>query len=275
MRTLMLHGHATSAVIFKAQTGPFRSKLDKTFSFDFVDGPYPCAPPQALKSIISTAYAWTKSPDIDSVHDSVVWLADYMDKNGPYDCICCFSKAAVVVAAMLMDKSNEHLKTPGQPQLKSVIFMNGSIEYSLLEELGLSVSNEARDIKSQTEEQVKSRAAALPNLATAFLRPGARDRHWNDTSKLLHDPDKLPPSSDCFGLDFTALPPQELINIPTVHIVGAKDPIWPSSIQLAHLCDPAKRSFYDHGGGHDLPRMPQVATDIAKVFRELAEMGGG
>ncbi|KAJ5948193.1 hypothetical protein N7466_001208 [Penicillium verhagenii] len=270
MRTLMLHGHATSAFIFKAQTIPFRSKLDKSFTFDFVDGPYSCPPPRGLSTVVSTAYGWIKNNDIDSIREAVQWLVQYIEVNGPYDCICCFSKASAVVMAMLMDETlvDSELReriTPG-----SIIFINGSIEYPFLEELGMPISAKARQIKYKTEQLVKQRTDGVAKLARTLVKPGVGGGLWDDTSKLMHNPKRLPPVFDCFGLDFTFLPQNALLSIPSVHIVGAKDPIWPSGVQLAYLCDPAKRQFYDHQGGHDLPRTPQVGGDIAAIFKELS-----
>lgn len=156
---------------------------------------------------------------------------------------------------------------------KSIVFMNGSIDYSFLEDLGLPITEEARRLKYKTEELVKSKGDALSKLAITLVR-GASNGLWDDTSKLVHDPAKFPPPSDCFGLDYSLLPQDIVIDIPTVHILGAKDPIWPSGVQLAYLCDPEKRKFYDHKGGHDLPRTHQVSADISRIFKELAAVKG-
>jgi hypothetical protein len=271
----MLHGHATSALIFKAQTAPFRTNLDKSFSFDFVDGPYPCAVPRGLSLVISSAYTWMKTFDTAGVRDAVGWLTEYIEKNGPYDCICCFSKASVVVAAMLMYGARETDEAARERferiAPKSLVFINGSIEYDFLQDLGFPISAEARQKRSKTEQMVHSRTEGVSKLSRTLVRPGAGQGLWDDTSKLLHNPSKLPPPNDCFGVDFGKMPQDLVINMPTVHIVGAKDPIWPSGVQLAYLCDADKRSFYDHRGGHDLPRTQMVGADIAKIFKELAK----
>ncbi|KAI0197533.1 serine hydrolase-domain-containing protein [Astrocystis sublimbata] len=100
MHTLMLHGHATSAFIFKAQTGQFRSKLDKSFTFDFVDAPIPSELPASLKRVFKTAFTWIdEKRDVESVRDTAHWLLQYMEQNGPYDCVCCFSQSAAIRAA--------------------------------------------------------------------------------------------------------------------------------------------------------------------------------
>lgn len=133
----------------------------------------------------------------------------------------------------------------------------------------MSITEEARRTKFKTEELVKSKGDALSMLSVATVR-GTTNGLWDDTRKLMHDPTKIPPPSNCFGLDLTSLPEDVKIHLPTIHLVGGKDPIWPSSVQLSYLCDPDSRTFYDHQGGHDLPRTPKVSADIAGMFNELA-----
>lgn len=152
---------------------------------------------------------------------------------------------------------------------KALVFINGSLEYSFLEDLGLPIPREARQIKFKTEALVKAKTEDVSKLARTMVRPGAGNGLWDDTRRLMHDATKMPPASSCFGINFTLLPQNIMIRIPTVHIVGAKDPIWPSGVQISNLCDPDQRTFYDHKGGHDLPRTPQIGADIAKLFREL------
>ncbi|KAI1371137.1 serine hydrolase FSH [Hypoxylon crocopeplum] len=267
MRTLMLHGHSTSSFIFKAQSGPVRSKLGSSFQFDFIDGPYTCPPPKGLRLVLWKAYKWMETPGVDSIRRSVQWLLDHIEKNGPYDCICCFSKSSAVVAALILYHAREVASGSDKPlPFKSAIFINGSIEYSVLEDLGLPISEEAREIHSKTEDMVKAKVDAMSNLASSLVKPNGL---WEDTSQLLHDPKALPPPSSCFGLDMTVFPPELVINIPTVHMYGGKDPICPSSIQLAYLCDPKKRVLYDHQGGHDVPRTPEVVADMVAMFKRL------
>ncbi|KAI2618235.1 serine hydrolase FSH [Hypoxylon sp. NC1633] len=269
MRILMLHGHSTSSFIFKAQTGPIRSKLDSSFQFDFVDGPYTCPPPRGLRMVMWKAYKWTNGTSAEAIRSTVQWLLEYIEKNGPYDCICCFSKSSAIVAALLLYRAREAANGSDKPlPFKSAVFINGSLEYSVFDDLGLPVTQEAREIHAKTEEMVKAKVDAMSNLASSLVKPNGL---WDDKSQLLHDPSALPAPSGCFGLDFTTFPPDSVIGIPTVHMYGGKDPICPSSIQLAYLCDAKKRVMYDHRGGHDVPRTPGAVADMANMFKQLAK----
>lgn len=256
--------------------GQFRSQLDKSFTFDFIDGPYISPLPPSLARVFTSAYTWVDKKDAASIRSTMDWLLQYMHSNGPYDCVCCFSKAAAVIVAILLYHGREPPETRMPLPFKSVVFMNASIEYSVLEDLGLPITAEARDIQRQTEDIVRSRASNLQNLANLLtLKSTGEADMWKDTSELLHDASVLPSPERCFGVNFTAFPSDVFIGgLPTVHIYGSKDPIWPSSIQVAYLCSEGRRKTYDHQGGHDVPRLPQVAATIAALFKQLAKETG-
>jgi hypothetical protein len=137
----------------------------------------------------------------------------------------------------------------------------------VLEDLGLDVSERAHKLNDQTVVVMKRKAASLAHMAANLdqIRHGVG--LWDDTSDLIHDPAVMPEEKDVFGIDFTAVPEDMRIRIPTVHIYGAKDPRWPSSMQLAYFCQ--DRKMYDHGGGHDIPRSTEVSERIAGLFRQL------
>lgn len=139
----------------------------------------------------------------------------------------------------------------------------------MLEDLGYKVSPRAYEINDQTVGIMKAKAA---NLATMAANPGMIKVGvglWDDTTDLIHDPSVIPEEEDVFGLDMTKMPEDLRINIPTVHIYGAKDPRWPTSMQLASFSKEGSRRMYDHGGGHDIPRSTEVSERIAGLFRGL------
>lgn len=60
----------------------------------------------------------------------------------------------------------------------------------------------------------------------------------------------------------------ERINVPTFHVVGARDPGRFSSLTLYNLCDRHLTALYDHGKGHTIPwGLP--TEDITKGVREV------
>ena len=58
------------------------------------------------------------------------------------------------------------------------------------------------------------------------------------------------------------------INVPTLHVVGARDPALLSSMTLYNLCNQESAALYDHGKGHTIPWGPHTEK-ITSGFREV------
>ncbi|KAK1771337.1 family of serine hydrolases 1 [Phialemonium atrogriseum] len=267
MKILCLHGQGSSASVFKSQTAAIRAKLDRsTYTFDFVDAPYPCPPAPGINVMFESGhYAWYPKQTAPLIRSAHKWLVDYAEEHGPYDAVCCFSQGCALVMSFLLYHARE---TPREPlPFKSAIFICGGVPFPVLEDLGLPVPQRARDINDETVRVLKEKAGRLVQMAA---NPDQIQRGvglWDDSAGLLHDPTVMPSMSDVFGLDFTAFPEDVRIKIPTVHIYGAKDPRWPASLQLAFFCK--YRRMYDHGGGHDIPRSSEVSNAIAELIKRL------
>ncbi|KAI4200794.1 MAG: hypothetical protein LQ350_003702 [Teloschistes chrysophthalmus] len=61
----------------------------------------------------------------------------------------------------------------------------------------------------------------------------------------------------------------ERIRIPTVHIVGSRDPAYQSGLALYNLCDKASARIYDHGKGHTVPWDLKITQGMAKEIRAV------
>lgn len=62
----------------------------------------------------------------------------------------------------------------------------------------------------------------------------------------------------------------ERINVPTLHIIGARDPARLSSMTLYNLCNRHLAALYDHGKGHTIPWGPST-ENITKRFHEVIQ----
>lgn len=211
-------------------------------------------------------YAWYPKQTAPLIRGAHKWLVDYMDENGPYDAVFCFSQGCALVMSFLLYHARE---TPLEPlPFRSAIFVCGGVPLPVLDDLDLPVPQRARDVNDQTVRVLKAKAGHLAHMAA---NPDQIQRGvglWDDKEGLVHDPTVMPDESDVFGLDFTAMPEDVRIRIPTVQIYGAKDPRWPASLQLAHFCE--HREMYDHGGGHDIPRSTEVSNKIAALIKQLS-----
>lgn len=241
------------------------------FTFDFVDAPHSdgAAPGTDIMFDSARHASWWKDQTVGAIRTSHHFLDGYLARNGPYDILMGFSQGCSLIGSYLLYHARDESPTKKPVPFKAAIFVCGGMPLPVLEDLGVAVSQRARDINDLTSKLMLRRAGLIGELAGNLdrIKPGVG--LWDDLTGLLHDPEKMPEEKDVFGLDFTAMPQGLRITIPTVHIYGAKDPRWPASQQLAHFCE--NRKMYDHGGGHDIPRTTEVSTRLAELVQELAK----
>jgi len=219
-----------------------------------VDAPYPSTPAAGIDLFYSPPYYSFYDPNLASIKNGHKWLLDYIDKHGPYDGVMNFSQGCALSSSLLLYHQKFHPEKP--PPFKVAMFICGGVVHSALEDLGFEVTEAARAIEETSRVQLMARAST-----EAILKDGT-DR-WGVGFDSLLQKDK----SDIFGFNFNKVPKESLIQIPTVHIYGAKDPRYPSSITLAHFCEGSVRRTYDHGGGHDIPRLSDVSIEIAELVK--------
>jgi pimeloyl-ACP methyl ester carboxylesterase len=276
-RILCLHGHGTSAAIFKSQTAAFRAKLDQDYVFDFIDAPFPSRGAPGINAIYKSAtYTWWPQPTPQAIREAHSWVTKYACEHGKYDAVCCFSQGCSLAASMALYEAVEAAArstkglTPEQTlPFRAAIFICGGIPLQVLDDIGLEVPVDAHKIRKTAGQLLNKTAGRLSELAAnlELIEPGVG--LWDgNKDELIHDPKARPEPSEVFGLDFTRFPSSARIRMPTLHIYGAKDPMWPASIQLAEFCDVGRRE-YDHGGGHDIPRTTEVSNKIADMIKQL------
>lgn len=80
-----------------------------------------------------------------------------------------------------------------------------------------------------------------------------------------------PPNDPATGRTLLAddMEDDEMITIPTCHVVGAADPYLDASMALYNICDPDSAELFDHGGGHVIPRGKRVVQELSDVVREM------
>lgn len=242
----------------------FRAKLPADWEWDFPDGPFSAKPHPGIDLLFkSPTYSWWARNTAQAVRAAHLWIEEYMEENGPYDAVCCFSQGCSLIGTYLLYHAKE---CPDQPlPFRSAMFICGGMPLPVLEDLGLEVPQRAHEMNDRTVTLMKSKAAQLYDVDQLPRGHGL----WDYTKDLEHDGDDLPDESDCYGLDFTKFPEDIRIKIPTAHVYGAKDPRWPAGVQLAYFCD--DRIMYDHLGGHDIPRTSVVSLKLAEMLTEVNE----
>lgn len=66
----------------------------------------------------------------------------------------------------------------------------------------------------------------------------------------------------------------DLIAIPTCHVVGAGDPYLKGAVGLYNICDEDTAILFDHGKGHTLPRDPKTLKELAQTIRRMIPSEG-
>ncbi|CAK7220899.1 hypothetical protein SBRCBS47491_004344 [Sporothrix bragantina] len=280
MRVLCLHGKGTSGDIFRSQTAALRAKLDRSFEFDFVDGPFESTSAPGVDKLFdggSGAYAWWPTESPQAIRSAHAWLDDYLAAHGPYDALMGFSQGCLLISSYLMHRARDlgtspPANTPPLP-FRGVVFICGGLSFTSLEALGVVVPPKALAIEKRSVNALHAKTRLFRELAS---QPDQIQRGvglWDDTSTLVHELGApLPPDDDVFGMDYSPggdFPKDLFITLPTVNVYGNRDPRYPAALQLAYAS--RTRSMYDHGGGHDIPRTTEVSERIAGLIAQLAQ----
>ncbi|KAF1347665.1 serine hydrolase FSH [Delphinella strobiligena] len=301
MRFLCLHGKGTSAAILESQTAQFRCFLPPSYSgtehaFDFIDAPLLSDPaPPVDHFYAGPFYSWYALPLTSELENAHEWLSNLIQEKGPYDGVLGFSQGCALAATFLLRLQRDEIgqasirgRPPQQP-FKFAVFICGGLPLYYLADQGYDISEAARIHDKESGQALQSQASYA-----ALVEHG--DKRWNyiDRGKIGHS-DPAPDTSssemplaatfatarEVCGLDCAQILPEHMIQIPTVHIYGSRDPRMASAFQLARFCREDVKRIFDHGGGHDLPRTTVVSQKIAGLVswamdrvRQSAENGG-
>lgn len=290
MRVLGLHGMGTSGSIFASQTESFRARLPQTFTFDFLDAPFPSAPAPGIEVFYpdTNYFSFYPAPTTAAVQGAIHWLDEHLQAHGPYDALMGFSQGCGLISSYVLyhqKRQRERRLRPTEPDdgagdealpFKCAMFVCGGVVLDVLEDCGVKVTGRARDVNNETSRLLRARAGKLTDIANDPLGWPAGTGLWDHTADLVHDaagaarPDIDP--ADVFGLDLTDRAVGDMrITIPTAHVFSKKDPRYPASLQLAYLCDETRRTMFDHGGGHDIPRNSHVTQALTRFMESLAK----
>ena len=175
-----------------------------------------------------------------------------------------FSQGGSLASTLLLQLAISNLPAP----FKVGIFICGGMPLKVLDDLGLPVSQTARDWDDNSRQALFAQADSKAILESGRERWTGVTIGAAESYNLIDEIDE----TDVFGLDFSNFPERYRIRIPTVHIYGARDPRYPASVQLAHFCEEDKRRTYDHGSGHEIPRNAEVSKAIASLVEWSAKM---
>ncbi|KAI2621829.1 serine hydrolase FSH [Hypoxylon sp. NC1633] len=249
MKILCLHGDGQNGEVFQSDLALILPKLQNStvnLSLDFADAPllWSNVPAKDSPCHELRSYKYYKEEGAKDIREAHGWLAEKLEQESPYDGVIAFAQGAALVSSFLLYRQWYDHELP--PAFGFAIFIGGNIPLGVLKDLGVPVSNETEGVVAEAERQ-RDRGLG-PSLTHAAK---ARRAVFN--------------SDDCFGLNLNKMPLELKIRIPTVHVWGERDPLFPTSTQLAGLCDPYIRKIQVHGGAHEVPRDGKELTELAEL----------
>ena len=63
----------------------------------------------------------------------------------------------------------------------------------------------------------------------------------------------------------------EVVDVPTLHCIGADDPYLPGAMALYNVCEQDDAVLFDHGKGHTIPRDAQTLKELGEAVRGLGK----
>ncbi|GLA19454.1 hypothetical protein AnigIFM62618_007565 [Aspergillus niger] len=66
---------------------------------------------------------------------------------------------------------------------------------------------------------------------------------------------------------------EDMIEVPTCHIIGANDPYVDGTMALYGVCDPDTAIMFDHGKGHTIPRDVATMKEATEVIEQTRRRG--
>jgi hypothetical protein len=65
---------------------------------------------------------------------------------------------------------------------------------------------------------------------------------------------------------------EDVVDVPTLHCVGADDPYLAGAMALFNVCDQDQAILFDHGKGHTIPRDAQTLRELGDAVRGMDDM---
>ncbi|KAH6683358.1 serine hydrolase FSH [Halenospora varia] len=64
---------------------------------------------------------------------------------------------------------------------------------------------------------------------------------------------------------------EEIVDIPTLHVIGKRDPVYADSLELSRKCKKDRREVLEFYGGHEVPMSARLVGEIATAFERIVE----
>ncbi|KAH0292555.1 hypothetical protein M436DRAFT_73938 [Aureobasidium namibiae CBS 147.97] len=242
MKFLCLHGAYGNIPTFRVQLGPMIELLESTSSasFEFIQGRVPVTPPPGFESYFGSGPHFRFLKDKGEAEASAVeGIRVFPEADTPEDALrLLMPKGETTVGfAEAREAALEQLyeALDADPEIGGIIgYSEGAAAAATL------IYDEHERAKSE---------GYVPRIKAAIFFMG-----WpaiSETGPVLSDE------------------VEDLLEVQSLHIVGANDPYKDGALALYNLFDDNMVVFFDSAGGHTIPRHGKLLQELVQAVRDL------
>ncbi|KAF4124438.1 Serine hydrolase (FSH1) [Geosmithia morbida] len=240
MTVLCLHGAYGSAYKFQIQLQPFVQAVEKTGTMEFkwISGSYEANPPAGFKDYFGPPplYRFIDCDGISAMDDLLTKIRDIPQGLTAEDSLRKLVGDSPLFTPKALKASLDELigKIDEDPEV------DGILGYSE----GAAVS-----ASLILEEQRRFEEEGRPRrIKYAIFFAG-----W-PPARLVNGKVQMLFADEC----------EDMIDIPTCHIIGCNDPYVNGAMALYGMCDEDTAVMFDHGKGHTVPRDARTVAELTR-----------
>ncbi|KAK7431024.1 hypothetical protein QQZ08_002554 [Neonectria magnoliae] len=256
MKFLCLHGAYGSASNFQVQLGPFIQGVQRVSSstFKWINGGHGATPPPGFANYFGTPplFRFMEYDGVEGLDDMLVKIRNFPEGMTPEDAIRrLLGEEEMFTGDAVRGALSRLLETiDADPEIDACCYSlsitstwSGILGYSegATTAATLVLEERRRFEKDGTPRRIK--------CAVFFAGwPPVRLHEDNRVQCLLAD--------EC----------EDMIDIPTCHIVGCNDPYIQGAMALYSMCVEDVALLFDHGKGHTVPRDQRTVRELATAI---------
>ncbi|KAH0269792.1 putative DUF341 family oxidoreductase, partial [Aureobasidium melanogenum] len=243
MKFLCLHGAYGNIAAFRVQLKPMTDLLesDGSASFEFIQGRVSVAPPPGFESYFGPKPHFRFLRDRGEAEASAVeGIRVFPEAEAPEDALRALMPkddgqvGFADARGLALDQLYEALNA--DPEIAGII--------------GYSEGASAAATLVYDEQERMRSEGYVPRIKAAIFFMG-----WPALTA-----ENVPALSDEV---------ENLLEIPSLHIVGANDPYKDGALALYNLFDDNMAVFFDSAGGHTIPRHGKLLQELAQAVKDL------
>ncbi|KAL1621370.1 hypothetical protein SLS56_009203 [Neofusicoccum ribis] len=248
MKFLCLPGAYGSATNFKVQLGPFATECEKTGVVDFAwtQGTVLAKPPPGFEDYFGPGplFRFVEFDGMEGFEDLVEKIRDFPEGESAEDTMRrLYDNQRPAYSEMNLRKCLDHLfdVIDADPEIEGILgYSEGATTAASL------ILEERRRSEEQGIPRRIKAAIFLAGWPPLKIEDG-------EVQALLAD--------EC----------EDVIDIPTCHVVGCYDPYIHGAMALFNLCDDETAELFDHGKGHTVPRDAVTLRELGEAVMRLTE----